>query len=387
MGNAAGGPVTEKWSSDGMVREQGLYYGVSAMQGWRDNMEDAHLVVQSLGSSCAAYLTHSESSSWTNTSVFGVMDGHGGANVARFCERYLPQEIARGPGEDVSTALVNAFNRMDTLLEDPRSLSELRSLSGSLSGHLQGSVPSLKSWFASPNSIGCTAVVCCVRPDEIIVANAGDSRAVLCRSGRAIDMSEDHKPNLPAERERINRAGGAIGVQRIGNITQYRVNGGLNLSRSIGDFAYKSNENLPPQEQMIVCTPEIRRFKRKEADEFMIVCCDGVWDVLGSQECVDFVRERLGNPADLEKRLESGVLRLSTILEDMMDHCLSPDLQSTLGIGGDNMSAVLVVFSAKTQPMQAVQTNSLPPPDRVEEKRLLEGVEYKPNNPWLCMDC
>lgn len=385
MGNLLGGPVTEKISSDAAVSDQGLYYGVSEMQGWRDQMEDAHLTVQSLGSSCAAYLTHNEALAWADASLFAVMDGHGGAHVARFVERYLPQEIARGPSEDVPTAMLNAFNRMDTMLEDPRTLEELRSLSGTMRGVPQGS---LKAWFASPNNIGCTAVACCVRPDEIIVANAGDSRAVLCSRGRAFDMSEDHKPSMPRERERITRAGGTISAQRIGAMTQYRVNGGLNLSRSIGDLAYKQNSSLPAQEQMVVCTPEIKRFKRSEADEFMIICCDGVWDVMQSQECVDYIRERLGNLAELGENLESGALRLSPILEDMLDHCLSPDLASTHGIGGDNMTALLVVFAGRGHGAKSPVGRRVGPSlDLSSPGRTLEHNEITPKNAWLCVDC
>ena len=66
-----------------------------------------------------------------------------------------------------------------------------------------------------------------MRGKELIVANAGDSRCVLCRGGQAIDMSFDHKPESPIEQERITKAGGHITIDG-------RVNGGLNLSRAIG---------------------------------------------------------------------------------------------------------------------------------------------------------
>lgn len=71
-------------------------------------------------------------------------------------------------------------------------------------------------------------------PDKYIVANAGDSRSVLCRSGKAIDLSKDHKPEDKTEEDRIRKAGGTI--------TMGRVNGGLNLTRSFGDFDYKQNK-------------------------------------------------------------------------------------------------------------------------------------------------
>jgi protein phosphatase 1G len=64
---------------------------------------------------------------------------------------------------------------------------------------------------------------------NIYVANAGDSRAVLCRGGKAIDLSEDHKPEIDREQTRIKKAGGSVTAEG-------RVNGGLNLSRAIGKF-------------------------------------------------------------------------------------------------------------------------------------------------------
>ncbi len=78
------------------------------------------------------------------------------------------------------------------------------------------------------NDSGCTAVVALVRGDQLFVANAGDSRCVVCRAGRAVDMSFDHKPEDAPEMERIKKAGGKVTLDG-------RVNGGLNLSRALGE--------------------------------------------------------------------------------------------------------------------------------------------------------
>ena len=83
---------------------------------------------------------------------------------------------------------------------------------------------------------GAAAVSVALRNGEIICANAGDSRAVLCRDGKSIDMSRDHKPTDEDECERIVQAGGFV--------ADGRVNGSLALSRAIGDFEYKRN-NVP----------------------------------------------------------------------------------------------------------------------------------------------
>jgi len=72
-------------------------------------------------------------------------------------------------------------------------------------------------------SAGCTAVTCLLRNKRLYVANAGDSRCVICRGGTAVALSEDHKPELDRERERIYAGNGYI--------ENGRVNGNLNLSR------------------------------------------------------------------------------------------------------------------------------------------------------------
>ena len=66
-----------------------------------------------------------------------------------------------------------------------------------------------------------------IRGKKLYVANAGDSRCVLCRNGKAVEMSFDHKPEDELERKRIEKAGAKI-------TSDGRVNGGLNLSRAIG---------------------------------------------------------------------------------------------------------------------------------------------------------
>jgi serine/threonine protein phosphatase PrpC len=116
--------------------------------------------------------------------------------------------------------------------------------------------------------VGCTANVMLMTPTAYIVANAGDSRSVLCREGKAIGLSEDHKPDSPIEEERIKKAGGVISMGR--------VNGGLNLTRSFGDFDYK-RKPLPYDQQMITCKPDVREFERKKGDEFILLGCDGIW--------------------------------------------------------------------------------------------------------------
>merc|ERR1712154_604219 len=121
---------------------------------------------------------------------------------------------------------------------------------------------------------GCTAIMAVIIGRVLTVANAGDSRGVICRrGGKAEALSFDHKPQQERELTRITKAGGF--VNHFG-----RVNGNLNLSRSIGDLKYKQGPTLQPPEQMITAEPDISHVTLHPEDEFIILGCDGIWDCL-----------------------------------------------------------------------------------------------------------
>ena len=128
---------------------------------------------------------------------------------------------------------------------------------------------------------GCTATVVLICKDAIFCANAGDSRTILGRSSKTNSveaLSEDHKPDNAEEKARIEAAGGFV--------EENRVNGSLNLSRSLGDFEYKSNPKKSYKEQMVTCDPEVRCVQRQPShDEFIILACDGIWDCVDNERC------------------------------------------------------------------------------------------------------
>ena len=109
-------------------------------------------------------------------------------------------------------------------------------------------------------------------------------RCVLSRGGEAIDMSLDHKPEDAVEYRRICAAGGYV--------SDGRVDGNLNLSRAIGDLAYKDNTSIPAADQKISAQADIRSCALSHNDECIIVACDGIWNSMTSQQVVDFVRAR-----------------------------------------------------------------------------------------------
>jgi serine/threonine protein phosphatase PrpC len=172
--------------------------------------------------------------------------------------------------------------------------------------------------------MGCTAVVAVIHGNKVVIANTGDSRCIISRKGVAEPLTLDHKPVLLEEAERIIKAGGFV--------RDNRVNGALNVSRTIGDLDFKRNTSLPHTHQMVVATPDITSFDLQKGDEFLILACDGIWDVMSNQEAVDFVRKRL-------KQRQS----IKSICEEMCDNCLAPDLRG-LCRGADNMSVIVVLF-------------------------------------------
>ena len=110
---------------------------------------------------------------------------------------------------------------------------------------------------------GCTAVTVLVKENRIWCGNAGDSRCIAGVNGEAIALSNDHKPNDPSEMERIVNAGGFVEFNR--------VNGNLALSRALGDFIFKTEEELPQNKQIVSAEPEVQERTISEVFSFFSV--------------------------------------------------------------------------------------------------------------------
>ncbi|XP_077420446.1 protein phosphatase 1G isoform X2 [Vanacampus margaritifer] len=230
------------------------------------------------------------------------------------------------------------------------------------------SLPGMDGKEEPGSDSGTTAVVALIRGKQLIVANAGDSRCVVSERGKAVDMSYDHKPEDELELSRIKKAGGKVTVDG-------RVNGGLNLSRAIGDHFYKRNKVLPPEEQMISAMPDVKVLTLNDDHDFMVIACDGIWNVLSSQEVVDFISKRI-------KPDQSGGARpLSSIVEELLDHCLAPDTSGD-GTGCDNMTCMIVTFRPHPCLAQTLSddTKKRKHPEEEEEVKAAEGGGKLENN-------
>jgi protein phosphatase 1G len=192
-----------------------------------------------------------------------------------------------------------------------------------------------------PAQQGCTATAAIVdfARQEIICANAGDSRTVLGRDGSPALLSVDHKPSDPAEKLRVIAAGGRV----IGRADAARVEGDLNLSRALGDFRYKQNSKLPAELQMISARPDIRRRRICSKDKFLVLGCDGIWEKLPTDKAIAFIDERIKDgDGDVENNLDQTIR--DTLTAAM---CKNLDLDSDECdfTGCDNMTLMIVRFS------------------------------------------
>ncbi|KAI8896024.1 phosphatase 2C-like domain-containing protein [Globomyces pollinis-pini] len=284
MGQTLSEPVTEKHTSFG--KDHKISWAASEMQGWRITMEDAHTTILNMLDKPDDHLA-----------FFAVFDGHGGAAAAKYAGLNLHENIIQSKEfkeKQYKEALRVAFLKTDeNLRSDPNFL----------------------------EASGCTAVATLITDDDqILCANAGDSRAVLCNGGTAVPLSFDHKPSNAMEYNRIIAGGGFVEFGR--------VNGNLALSRAIGDFEFKSNLQLPPEQQVVTCNPEITVREAHPDDEFFVVACDGIWDCMTNQQVCDFVCQRIAQGQSL-----------SQICEAMTDNCLAKEAMA--GLGCDNMTVVI----------------------------------------------
>lgn len=286
MGQHLSEPVTTK-DTAGTSNSQ-YRCASTSMQGWRINMEDAHTVILSMKED-------------KDAAFFAVFDGHGGSRVAQYCGEHLHKDVVETEeykSGNIIEALKNGFlvcdenMQFDDLMRDEMS--------------------------------GAAAVCVLIKDKKIYCSNSGDSRSVASVAGVQQELSFDHKPNNEEESKRIIAAGGWVEVNR--------VNGNLALSRAMGDFIFKRNSKIPPEEQIVTAYPDVIVKDVQEEHEFIVIACDGIWDVMSNQEVVDFVRKRIGNKVPPE-----------TICEELLDHCLAPDCQMG-GIGCDNMTAILVTL-------------------------------------------
>lgn len=374
MGNLLGAPVTIKETDSGTTAN-GIPYAVSSMQGWRVSMEDAHIMEPNLYVNNMDTCQQESLPDHALFAVFDGHGGasaalYAGRNFLRVLSRqpafcayaqwYLHEKEQRKPFKSpknkeaymtsglnlLKEALQTAFLEMDKEIAlalrgdkvvdadepyHPDTAAAATAAATTADGTTTDAAAHnnnnrmMKEEEAGGDS-GTTACVVLLTPDWIICANAGDSRAVLSRKTlRAVALSEDHKPDDDVEEKRVRAAGGFVAGGR--------VEGDLAVSRGFGDFRFKNipvvlsatstgiassvveeqeEPTMKPGEQKISPIPDFVTVDRDDTqDEFMVVACDGIWDVLTNEELVSAVG----------KLFQEGESNLGLICEEVR-YCL-----------------------------------------------------------------
>jgi len=294
-------PITTTKKEEGAGNE--LTWNVCSMQGWRVDMEDAHIAKAGISEKLQKF------------SLFAVFDGHAGKQVAEETAKEFTDHLSNtapfsslSDGDDyneeeIKNGIQNAFRAWD------KRLREMVTREGPARGDRSGS----------------TATGVLITPKHYFFFNAGDSRTILVRNSKVEFASMDHKPTNPEEKKRIEEAGGRVMIQRI--------NGSLAVSRALGDFEYKTRDDLDDLSQLVSPMPDITCVDRDcDCDNYILVACDGIYDVMQNDQICEFLTDRLYSYSD--KNL---------VPETLIDLCLNMGSR-------DNMSAVLVNLNNCPQP-------------------------------------
>ncbi|CAD6248089.1 unnamed protein product [Miscanthus lutarioriparius] len=236
-------------------------YGVASSPGKRASMEDF-------------YEARIDDVDGEKVGMFGVYDGHGGVRAAEYVKQHLFSNLIKHPKfiTDTKAAIAETYNHTDSEF--------------------------LKADSSQTRDAGSTASTAIIVGDRLLVANVGDSRAVISKGGQAIAVSRDHKPDQTDERQRIEDAGGFVmwaGTWRVGGV--------LAVSRAFGDKLLK---------QYVVADPEIKEEVVDSSLEFLILASDGLWDVVTNEEAVAMVKPIQDPQEAANKLLEEASRRGSS---------------------------------------------------------------------------
>ncbi len=279
-----------------MFANDHLVVAVAWAQGGRDYMQDAFIV--------------NLASETDSMALFGVCDGHGpnGENVARYIATRLGKAVQRQHSSSGGRGYQESIETACLVLDDQ--LRHEKSMMDAVGKVLGGTT--------------CCVVWVNENENEMYSCNIGDSRFIMSYNGEAHAVTEDHKPYSQAERMRIYKAGG--------HVSDLRVNGILAVSRTFGDFQFKTNATLEAHEQLVTSLPDIRTVEIDDNIDFMVVASDGLWDMMTNEETVTFIVESMKNDTPLPK-----------ICEELIENCRIP-IDPATGLGSDNITIIIALF-------------------------------------------
>jgi len=286
--------------TDDQVKSSLAQYGVSKIMGTRRKNEDTFDVKTSLDLPNQAI-----------TDYVAVFDGHGGEAASKF---------ARERFHEVLTTMLKQSGPVHTKLR-----ASFHHYNHELRYHLEESATSIEDQDRCLR-VGSTSVVVLVQRDAIHVANAGDSRAIFCYRGVAKRLSVDHSIGEWDETNRVRALGGLVLADQLGG-GAYRIHdsphSGLSVSRSLGDFQLAPLVSADPythsypldelraeidrqleQDELSASAAASTLSTASSADAYLVLACDGVWDVLSDQEAAKIVFSSGGDASTAAVRIQ-----------------------------------------------------------------------------------
>ncbi|CAL3966455.1 hypothetical protein PZA11_003106 [Diplocarpon coronariae] len=315
----------------------------------------------------------------TDNGYFAIFDGHAGTFAADWCGKklhiILEETIRKNPNTAIPELLDQTFTTVDAQLEKlplknsgctavtavlrwedripnpqsatgttaiaPATAAEVKAQNDASENFGDSGVDMSKSPLQPSPAVSASAPsseatharlrTAAMRQRVLYTANVGDARIVLCRNGKALRLSYDHKGSDENEGKRVTNAGGLI--------LNNRVNGVLAVTRALGDSYMKDLVTGHPYTTETVIQPDL--------DEFIILACDGLWDVCSDQEAVDLIRGQQDPVSAAKQLVDHALARFST----------------------DNLSCMIVRLNKS-----ALLTTSSQPSSAI-------GVEGDPNSP------
>uniref|UniRef100_A0A0D3HHA2 protein-serine/threonine phosphatase n=1 Tax=Oryza barthii TaxID=65489 RepID=A0A0D3HHA2_9ORYZ len=341
------------WKHDAFFHDQLWSAGVSmhTKQGWKGANQDAM-------TTCQDFAGH-------KGQIFcGVFDGHGplGREVARHVRDVLPVKLSsslalKTEQDPSSNTDKETLEKSDcTSLSDTSNEKQLLSTWKNIFVKTFEDVDEDLRQHSGIDCIcsGTTAVTVVRQGDHLIIANLGDSRAVLCtRDSKdrpiSVQLTTDLKPNLPSEAERILNCKGRVfamddepDVPRMWLPDQDAP--GLAMARAFGDFCLKSHG--------LICTPEVYYRKLSAKDDFLVLATDGIWDVLSNKEVIKIVSSATDHSKAAKQLVERAVRTWRRKFPtSMVDDCavvclfLKPSPSSSESTPGDAKPPQAVSFT------------------------------------------
>lgn len=314
MGGMLAKPNTEFEIDQGTVPDH--HFACVSMQGWRIEMEDAHILNPDFT---------------PNHSLYAVFDGHGGSEVSLFASKMYGNFLKEDEyfkKKDYARALVSSFRKFDLFMMSPEGHKLLMTMSkrNPKADLCAGSTAIVMLVEKEPESVEDVELKIDILPDidlqkaeedweahkknirleflkkesevpikekienkvpmvrkKIWIANSGDCRSLLIRDENVYSINYEHKPGNRIEFNRIKNAGGLL--------INGRINENLNLSRALGDFHYKSNSRLSFDDQLIISRPDIYEITlNSEKPESILLGCDGVYERMDEIQLAEAVR-------------------------------------------------------------------------------------------------